>query len=340
MKKSLIALAVASVFIAPVALAQTVIYGKANVSFDMHDNGAATNNKVNKVSSNGSRIGFKGSEDLGNGLSAFWGIETSLAFDDPNKSGTPPGTYTASTSAVVGDNGISAGLGSKTMGSLIIGHGASPLKSSTRGLDLFDGTQAQNSTLMLNAKFFNYAGGNGLTYVSPNMSGVTVLVGKGFSESATSNQGNALHSLATYNAGPLYAFVVQATVNTGAGAIEEVSTTSFGGSYTMGAFQLNAIYESNDNSDANSVLTAWTSTYVGGIYNISKTDAVKLAITNQGDRKVANVTEITGDKQTVVGYDHKLSKDTKVYALFSRATPNVAPKVTTSIFSVGMNKNF
>ncbi len=328
MKKSLIALAVASVFIAPVALAQTVIYGKANVSFDMRDNGAATLNKTNTVSSSGSRIGFKGSEDLGDGLSAFYGIETTFGMDSPG-------------ATTLGNNGINAGLGSKTMGSLIIGHGPSPLKSTTRGLDLFDGSQVQNDKLMMNNGAFGIHGGNGLTYVSPNMSGVTVLVGKGFSESATSEQGNALHLLATYKAGPLFAFVNQTAMNPGTGAVEETQTTSFGGSYAMGAFQLNAIYESNDNTAANAVVTEWTSTYLGVIYNISKTDAVKLAFTNQGDSKEANVVKITGDKQMVVGYDHKLSKDTKVYALFSRLTPNTTGvKVTSTIASVGMNKNF
>ncbi len=326
MKKSLIALAVASVFIAPVALAQTVIYGKANVSFDMKDSGAATLNKTNTVSSNGSRMGFKGSEDLGSGLSAFYGIETTFNMDAP-------------TATTLGNNGINAGLGSKTMGSLIIGHGAAPIKSSTRGLDLFDVTQAANNGLMMNNGFFNNHGGNGLVYVSPNMSGVTVTAVKGFSESATTSAGDAVHLLATYKAGPLYAFVVQATAS-GGGSVE-TSTTSFGGSYDMGAFTGVAIFESNDNTSTGGGVTEWTGTYLGGKYNISKTDAIKLAITTIGNSKTANVTAIDGDKQTVVGYDRNLSKDTKVYALYSTATPNSAGvKVTKTIFSVGMNKNF
>ena len=72
MKKSLIALAVAGVFAAPAAMAaDTTIYGQANASFDGVDNGSG-GTTTNKVSSNASRLGVKGSEDIGGGNSAIW----------------------------------------------------------------------------------------------------------------------------------------------------------------------------------------------------------------------------------------------------------------------------
>ena len=85
MKKSLIALAVAGVVAAPVAMAEVTIYGQANVSYDVVDNGTSTagaaGTSTNKVSSNASRIGFKGTEDLGNGTSAIWQIESGANID-------------------------------------------------------------------------------------------------------------------------------------------------------------------------------------------------------------------------------------------------------------------
>src|SRR3989339_695256 len=92
MKKKLIPLAVASTLVtaamasAP-AFADTsnvAIYGVANVSFDLTDNGVVS---TNKVSSNQSRFGLKGSEDLGDGLSAVWQIEQLITIDSSSGAG-------------------------------------------------------------------------------------------------------------------------------------------------------------------------------------------------------------------------------------------------------------
>jgi predicted porin len=74
MKKNFLALAVLGAF-AGAASAQTnvSIYGVVDAGINFKDNGAATNAKTWGVDSgmqSGSRLGFKGSEDLGGGLSA------------------------------------------------------------------------------------------------------------------------------------------------------------------------------------------------------------------------------------------------------------------------------
>src|SRR4030065_2031242 len=87
MKKNLLALAVAGAFVAPVAMADpsnVSVYGIANVSYDRVDNGdsgATSGVTNNKISSNASRLGFKGTEDLGGGLKAIWQLESSINFD-------------------------------------------------------------------------------------------------------------------------------------------------------------------------------------------------------------------------------------------------------------------
>ena len=77
MKKSLIALAVAGTIAAPAAFAATAnvdIYGIMNIAIQDTD----ANNVDLDVVDNVSRIGFKGSEDLGGGLKAIWQIEQGL----------------------------------------------------------------------------------------------------------------------------------------------------------------------------------------------------------------------------------------------------------------------
>jgi len=84
MRKSLLALAVIGSF-ASVAHAQSsvTIYGIIDASVSYNSKvatgvGAATGNRagIDSGAINGSRIGFKGSEDLGGGLKALFNLET------------------------------------------------------------------------------------------------------------------------------------------------------------------------------------------------------------------------------------------------------------------------
>ncbi|MBW7656140.1 porin [Hydrogenophilus thermoluteolus] len=82
MQKKLIALAVAGLVAAP-AMAQSnvTIYGVADAYFGF---GSDNNNDISAIDSGGlagSRIGFKGSEDLGNGLKAVFTLEQGYAID-------------------------------------------------------------------------------------------------------------------------------------------------------------------------------------------------------------------------------------------------------------------
>jgi predicted porin len=146
MNKKLIALAIAGAFAAPVAMADSgnvVIYGVASVSYD-NVNGTSTGSggvadeTRSRISSNNSYIGFKGSEDLGNGLSAIWQIENAVALDQQDINNT---SATATTGTQSRRNTF-AGISSKTMGNLTFGVQDTPLKTSTGPLDVFKDTLA------------------------------------------------------------------------------------------------------------------------------------------------------------------------------------------------------
>ena len=87
MKKKLVAVAVAGVLGAPlVAQAQTAnvtLYGRLNVNYELVDGRQAdgSNPNVSRLSSNSSRLGVRGTESLGGGLSAIFQIESSINGD-------------------------------------------------------------------------------------------------------------------------------------------------------------------------------------------------------------------------------------------------------------------
>jgi predicted porin len=97
MNKKVMAIAVAGVFAGPgVALAQksTVeIYGRANLGFSHYESKGATAGSANdlpgrfQVFDGSSRVGFRGTEDLGNGLRAIFQIETGVNIDSGSNIG-------------------------------------------------------------------------------------------------------------------------------------------------------------------------------------------------------------------------------------------------------------
>jgi len=87
MNKKLMAVAVAGALAAPATvLAQVQIYGRANLGFDNYSaTGATAANQDfksrNRVFDNSSRLGFRGTEDLGGGLRALFLIESGVNID-------------------------------------------------------------------------------------------------------------------------------------------------------------------------------------------------------------------------------------------------------------------
>jgi predicted porin len=83
MKKKLITLAVAAAFAPAMAMAEVTVYGQAHLSVDSHSgNGGSTAAGTQdgmQITSNSSRLGFKGGADLSNGMKALFQYEASVA---------------------------------------------------------------------------------------------------------------------------------------------------------------------------------------------------------------------------------------------------------------------
>src|SRR5690606_4341352 len=134
MQKKLLALAIAGALSAPLAAqAQNVqIYGLLQPSIDFVDNGEGSGTFVN---SNASRLGFKGSEDLGNGLKAIFQLESALSFDERGQ-----GTNWMNRDSWLGLAG--------SFGSITIGNHQPAYVKSTARLDPFADTIGDYNNIM------------------------------------------------------------------------------------------------------------------------------------------------------------------------------------------------
>ena len=163
MNKKLITIAVAAAMVVPMAVsAETTLYGRINNSLVYTDYDDPTNGSDQDawdeqwdVKDNASRVGVKGSEDLGNGLKAIFQWEAQIETADGGS------TY----------SGIGQRLGfvglSGDWGTFAIGRQWTPYYGSVDKTDIFNLPSMDDYYLGL------YRTGNALAYISPSWNGLT-----------------------------------------------------------------------------------------------------------------------------------------------------------------------
>ena len=209
MMKKILAAAIVSAFAAPAfaATANVDIYGAFRASIDSVDADGAE--RRGRVSSNNSRIGFKGAEDLGGGLSAIWQWEYAFQLDQQ-----AAGSTFQANSPTQGSNSSRhtfVGLSSKTLGALTLGTQESPLKTSTGPLAVFGDTLADYRSVFTK---LSTRSDNSVMYTSPNMGGFVARAMYG-ARNEGGNGGNSdprMYALSgVYSNGPLYATLAYET---------------------------------------------------------------------------------------------------------------------------------
>jgi predicted porin len=290
MNKKLIAIAIAAAVSAPAmaATSNVEVYGLMSLGVDSVSNNNATTGdatkNVGRVSDYASRIGFKGAEDLGNGLKAVWQIEQQINADggsNSNAAGTA-NSGVAGNPGAFGGAGLRntyVGLSSKDMGEVRIGKHDTPYKMATGRFDLFSDTLGDynglvgaangidttnagtaNATTNNSSSYFDLRPANVVAYITPNFSGFSAVGAYVFGgETATSGSastGNAYSLAAMYDAGPLYLTAAYekhnfGSTNTGSlsyGNNGERKAWKMGAAYSIMDFTLSAMYEKTDDN--------------------------------------------------------------------------------------------
>lgn len=336
MQKKIIALAIAAAMTAPAtAMAGVTVYGQVNMAYERVDTGSATTGAGekqavrNKVSSNVSRLGFKGSEDLGNGLTGVFQMEGEVLTDDGTNKLFTRNTFM----------GVAGGFGT-----VVMGNHDTMYKMSTRDMDVFKDSIADNRSLMgLAGINLDLRASDVLAYVSPDFNGFNfalATVGTGDNsldtkvfpavDAAVQGLGGPASTLNSVGATTLSAQYgmdswkvvfgyIAANMETSTGVVPKLDATGtkLGGSYSMDMFSVNAVYEMTA-LDSGSGKVEQDNVYVSGTVKVGDAGKVKLAYTMAGEIK-ADGTAIKGTSasQMSVGYDHAMTKNTTLFALYS-----------------------
>ena len=288
MKKALLPLLIASLLPAA-AFADVTVYGKANVSIQSAEE--ADEDQL-EVVSNASRIGVKGSEEINSDLKAIYQFEYQTEVDD-GAGGNPSQTFT--------QRNIFVGL-QGSVGTIIAGKFDTPTKTAQEKIDLFNDLEGDINYVVNGETRAN----NVVQYTTPAAWGAfAVNVAAVAAESATSDDGTAI-SL-TYTTPSLYlAIAGEQDVS-----FQETDIVRLVGRYTIGAFQLGALYEqASDDTDED----------VDGFVVSAKFNATdKFALKAQYGNSSLDDDFSDADKdQLSVGFDYSLSKNTTLFGYYTQ----------------------
>ena len=339
MNKKLIAAAIgAAVFAAPAAFAESVLYGKIHTSVQYNDPTGGANQNYS-VNSNASRLGFKGSEDLGNGLKAIYQIEMQFNSDG--------GAAQVGTAGFSAQRNTFVGL-SGDWGTVVVGKHDTPAKIAfyATGNEVLG-----DSILDLNGGvagvFTEVRANNAIAYVSPSFSGFSMAAAVVPGEETVAGQGaNAADGLTDhYSLGLMYSgFGLKAGIGYEnlheqalGGTGDDQEMLQAGASYTFNNFSVGAQYESDDNRGAvtGAEYEAWALTAKAKFGN----NAVSAIYTTSESKNAVGATTSDTDGWGLAA-EHNFSKRTKVYVAYATEEDDLVAAGTAHAVSIGMIHDF
>lgn len=323
MKKSLIAIAVLTVAGAASAQSSLNLYGVADVWIGKTKNGDTELGNGGLASS---RIGFKGTEDLGGGLKAHFQLEQGVSLD----------TGAAAAAGVAFSRQANVGLSG--------GFGSVKLGRSFTALDDINGAanSAFDSALSAASSYTNpvwvaYTGSvnDQIYYSTPDMGGLSGAVGFNLSGDATDI--TSMHI--KYSSGPIYVGVAyQDDKSTTVG--KSIEHMLINGSYDLGMAVAKASFRTVKNPVGDIFINPKATEYhVGLDYPVNSSLTLSVGYANSETEASNGIT--TGKSRKSAGFDfaagYSLSKRTMLYGGFNSTKTN---GVKDSFVAAGVNHAF
>ncbi len=248
------------------ATADISVFGHIDTSIDAVD--VDGNNDDINLHCTTCSIGFKGSEDLGNGLKAIFSIDFQYNTTERNSRSTNNGTYGGAQDDTLGNEGVadaitdrdqwlglSGGFGKVRVGTISTGY-----KSHGAMIDPLYRTALQGRDRGLQSPEFHSGAGeetqgratNTFRYDSPNFSGVAVTAHYTLDNNEQSMEDDSPYGIgASYENGGILVFADYITNDSSdsvANGTREISAWKLGGKYDMGMFSVMGQYEDYQNS--------------------------------------------------------------------------------------------
>lgn len=233
MKKhlALSALGLASLCSGALAQSSVTVFGLIDLSIAHEKNGAGRVTALESGVYQGSRLGFRGTEALGSGVSADFLIEMGINAD----------------TGALGQGGLAfgrqayVGLSSASAGSVRLGRQYTPVYFAQLAVDPFVGGMKGD---MASARgWFNNGGvrtNNSVVYLSPAVAGFSATLLYGFGESAVSTSAASVQGASlTYAQGPFLGNLAYHRTENAAGN-DSARTWFAGSSFNLGAVKLHA----------------------------------------------------------------------------------------------------
>lgn len=326
MQKKLIALAVAGLVAAPAfaATSNVDVYGQIDFSVNWVNSDVPTSiDDTDMVTgkSNASRIGFKGSEDLGSGMKALWQVETEFLSGSNNNTAT----YGSLRNTFVGLGG--------GFGTVLAGRHDTPYKLATGKLDMFaDSVGDYNAIIgaedgVFGSSQFDLRVDQTVAYITPTFSGFHAAVAyvslKAEEAAAINENQTAWSMMGMYENGPLFASLAYEKHNgmVAAAATTDADAWKIGLGYTFGNAKIAAIYESQEEGGAAATVTDHDAWWLGGQYAMGNI-VLKAAYGQRDDSDVAGAAD--GGEMWALGADYNLSKRTKAYIAYAKTDNDAA----------------
>jgi predicted porin len=316
MKKHILAAAALSAFSAA-ASAQTSVttYGIVDaglVSERGGPNGSAT--KLESGVSTSSRLGFRGSEDIGNGLSAMFTVEMGLLADTGALDNTSNVLFNRQ--AFVGLKG--------PMGAITMGRQYTPIYSTLLIADPFGNNYGGASGQLMSGEKAGTRMNNTVMYASPDLDGFSTQAAYGFGEVAgDSAKSRQIGFAAGYAKGPATIRLAHNQTNN-ATATDRARNTLLVGKYDFGMLAVSLGYGINKGLgkiDSRDLLLGVSVPF--GAHTVMATYIRK------DDKSAANTLDA---HQVAAAYNYALSKRTSLYAAYAKLSNT---NFTTTKFGTG-----
>lgn len=327
---------VASAPLLAAAQSNVTVYGTMDAALAVQDTGAAgekSQTVVNSGNQSSSRIGFRGTEDLGNGLKAIFNVEAGLALD------TGVGD-----SALFGRRSVVGLQGA--FGTVTVGREYTPISFIAAGSDIFGQGFYGSNLSAFNANRLTRRVSNSVNYKSAQMSGFTGSATYSPGEKTTGTSGDLMGVAIEFANGPLF-------LGAGYQVLERLATGddkeyAFGAGYKFGNFEVKGNFLVGDQDGANN---KFEQANIGAAMSFG----AGKAFVNLQQNKFENGAKGNG---FAIAYSYALSKRTNVYTSYASmrnnglatfglnsSSTNVTPVATAlgadpTAFTVGVRHTF